>query len=86
MTAHPKLPTDLLFVNDIFLCPTDILELLHQRRFQSASASCGLDWREAPHGSMWGWLKGWLSKNYRFYDSESFYYMPFSCSPPLTTN
>jgi hypothetical protein len=67
---HPTVPTDVLFINDIFVCPTDILELLHQRRFQDASATCGLDWREAPEGSMWRWLKGWLSKNYRFYDSE----------------
>lgn len=66
---HPVLPTDLIFVNDVFVCPTDILELLHQRRFQEASATCGLDWREAPSGSMWSWLQGWLGSNYRFYDS-----------------
>lgn len=65
------LPTDLIFINDVFVCPTDILELLHQRRFQGASATCGMDWRKAPEGGMWGWLEGWLGDNYRFYDSQS---------------
>lgn len=71
LTTHPVLPSDVLFINDIILCPSDVLELLHQRRTQGASATCGLDWREAPEGSMWRWLRGYLSKNYRFYDSQS---------------
>ncbi|KAL7416381.1 cryptococcal mannosyltransferase 1-domain-containing protein [Mrakia frigida] len=68
-SPHPTLPTDLIFINDVFVCPADILELLHQRRFQGASATCGMDWRVAPEGSLWGWLDGWLGENYRFYDN-----------------
>ena len=34
-----------LFVNDIFACPSDTLELLHQRVVQNAHATCGLDYR-----------------------------------------
>lgn len=33
----------ILFINDVFLCPRDALELLHQRVVQNASAACGLD-------------------------------------------
>lgn len=34
-----------LFVNDVYMCPNDALELLHQRKSQDAHAACGLDWR-----------------------------------------
>ena len=34
----------LLFINDVFFCPSDALELLLQRRIQHADAVCGLDW------------------------------------------
>lgn len=37
--------TDVVFVNDVFTCPGDVLELLFQRRVQSADAACGMDWR-----------------------------------------
>ncbi|KAM0748920.1 hypothetical protein T439DRAFT_327427 [Meredithblackwellia eburnea MCA 4105] len=33
----------ILFLNDVFLCTRDALELLHQRKVQDASATCGLD-------------------------------------------
>lgn len=68
-TGHPVVPTDLIFINDVYLCPSDILELLHQRRIQNASATCGLDWRSAPEG-VWDWAKGYTAPNYRFYDSR----------------
>jgi len=34
-----------LFINDVFACPSDTLELLHQRVVQNAHATCGLDYR-----------------------------------------
>ncbi|OAV90766.1 hypothetical protein PTTG_28195 [Puccinia triticina 1-1 BBBD Race 1] len=39
--------SDLVFINDVFLCAQDILELVWQRRVQGADAACGTDWREA---------------------------------------
>ncbi|KAF8321691.1 hypothetical protein DL93DRAFT_2163286 [Clavulina sp. PMI_390] len=36
---------NLLFINDVFFCPADALELLHVRAAQSAHGACGLDWR-----------------------------------------
>lgn len=36
---------NVIFVNDVFFCPTDALELLHVRAVQQAHATCGLDWR-----------------------------------------
>ncbi|BGP40697.1 hypothetical protein JCM10449v2_004659 [Rhodotorula kratochvilovae] len=37
--------SDIVFVNDVFACPGDVLELLFQRRAQSADAACAMDWR-----------------------------------------
>ncbi|KAJ2907332.1 Alpha-1,3-mannosyltransferase [Zalerion maritima] len=34
-----------LFVNDILPCPSDLLELLHQRLALNADMTCGMDWR-----------------------------------------
>ncbi|KAK0627643.1 cryptococcal mannosyltransferase 1-domain-containing protein, partial [Immersiella caudata] len=33
-----------LFINDVAACAEDLLELLHQRRLQSASLVCAMDW------------------------------------------
>ncbi|KAH9900359.1 alpha-1,3-mannosyltransferase CMT1 [Xylariomycetidae sp. FL2044] len=36
--------TTVLFLNDVAACPGDLLELAHQRVFQSADMTCGMDW------------------------------------------
>ncbi|KAI4138586.1 MAG: hypothetical protein L6R39_006713 [Caloplaca ligustica] len=36
--------TTVIFINDISLCPNDILELIHQRRIQNASMACSMDY------------------------------------------
>ena len=33
-----------IFLNDIYLCPHDILELLYQQKTQQATMTCGMDW------------------------------------------
>ena len=33
-----------IFLNDIYLCPHDILELLYQQKAQNATMTCGMDW------------------------------------------
>jgi alpha-1,3-mannosyltransferase len=33
-----------IFLNDVAACPDDILELIHQRVFQSADMTCAMDW------------------------------------------
>ncbi|KAK3333060.1 glycosyltransferase family 69 protein [Cercophora scortea] len=33
-----------LFINDVAICPDDLLELIHQRRHQNADLACALDW------------------------------------------
>ena len=33
-----------IFLNDIYLCPHDILELLYQQKEQHATMTCGMDW------------------------------------------
>lgn len=55
-----------IFINDVFLCPTDVLELVHQRTSQHAHAACAMDWRKT---------KPWFGKlfgsrtNVKFYDN-----------------
>ncbi|WAQ92675.1 hypothetical protein PtA15_17A157 [Puccinia triticina] len=39
--------SNLVFIDDVFLCAQDILELLWQRHFQGADSACGTDWWEA---------------------------------------
>ncbi|KAF8344345.1 cryptococcal mannosyltransferase 1-domain-containing protein [Cantharellus anzutake] len=52
-----------VFVNDVFTCGTDILELVHQRVVQEASAACGLDYRwRRPQFS-------WFDVGPKFYDN-----------------
>ena len=34
----------IVFLNDVAICMEDILELIHQRSFQNADMTCGLDW------------------------------------------
>ncbi|RYP65563.1 hypothetical protein DL769_006266 [Monosporascus sp. CRB-8-3] len=36
--------TSVIFLNDVAPCVTDILELVHQRYFQSAHMTCAMDW------------------------------------------
>ncbi|KAL2113997.1 hypothetical protein VUR80DRAFT_1293 [Thermomyces stellatus] len=36
--------TTVIFLNDVAICPEDILELAHQRRHLGADMTCGMDW------------------------------------------
>lgn len=47
--------TTLVFVNDVAICPDDLLELIHQRKIQEADMTCGMDW-------------SWTRKYSPFYD------------------
>ena len=33
-----------IFLNDVAICMEDILELIHQRKFQEADVACAMDW------------------------------------------
>jgi len=48
MIKHPDLyntnDTTVVFLNDVSLCMEDILELVHQRVYQKADMTCGMDW------------------------------------------
>ncbi|KAL8987571.1 MAG: hypothetical protein Q9177_003236 [Variospora cf. flavescens] len=45
-SRFPAHETTILFLNDISLCPADILELLHQRRVQGADMACPMDFSD----------------------------------------
>ena len=36
-----------IFINDVFICVQDILELIHQRALQGADMTCAMDWNVA---------------------------------------
>lgn len=36
-----------IFLNDVYLCPHDIMELLYQQKMQQATMTCGMDWSHA---------------------------------------
>lgn len=55
---------DVLFVNDVFVGPTDVLELLWQRREQVADAACAIDWRRTK-----GFMSEWGAQSVKFYDN-----------------
>lgn len=38
-------PQDIVFINDVYICPRDVLELMFQRKVQEADAACAFDWR-----------------------------------------
>ncbi|KAK6948736.1 hypothetical protein Daesc_010507 [Daldinia eschscholtzii] len=40
----PNANTTIIFLNDVAICVSDILELIHQRVFQSADMTCAMDW------------------------------------------
>ncbi|BGP25224.1 delta-aminolevulinic acid dehydratase [Rhodotorula toruloides] len=54
---------DVVFVNDVFVCPSDVLELVFQRKEQQADAACATDWIANK-----GFAKTW-NPSVRFYDS-----------------
>lgn len=47
LTKYPdrySAKTTVIFINDVSICMEDILELIHQRLFQNADMTCGMDW------------------------------------------
>ncbi|GAA5871598.1 hypothetical protein JCM16303_000805 [Sporobolomyces ruberrimus] len=55
---------NVLFVNDVFIGPTDALELLWQRKEQEADAACAMDWRHTK-----GFTSRWGAGSVKFYDN-----------------
>ncbi|KWU44009.1 hypothetical protein RHOSPDRAFT_34438 [Rhodotorula sp. JG-1b] len=55
MTSNPDGGwDDVVFINDVYVCPADILELVYQRKAQDADAACGTDWRRTKGlGARW---------------------------------
>ncbi|BGP08706.1 hypothetical protein JCM10049v2_004555 [Rhodotorula toruloides] len=55
--------SDIVFINDVYTCPSDVLELVFQRKAQEADAACAMDWR--PNG---GLARKW-NGSVKFYDN-----------------
>ena len=42
--AKFSLDAQIVFLNDVYLCAHDVLELLYQQKMQHATMTCGMDW------------------------------------------
>ncbi|KKZ63102.1 hypothetical protein EMCG_00312 [[Emmonsia] crescens] len=56
----------IIFINDIVLCPEDILELVHQHRLQSAVMTCAFDWNAGAGSFYDSWVSRSMSGNLFF--------------------
>ncbi|KAJ5155951.1 alpha-1-3-mannosyltransferase CMT1 [Penicillium capsulatum] len=56
----------IVFVNDVVLCPEDILEMLHQRVLQSAAMTCAFDWNKNDGAFYDSWVSRSMSGNLFF--------------------
>lgn len=66
---HPN--TNILFINDVAACADDILELLHQKRFQGADMTCAMDYK--PLNGRLVFYDVWVARSV---DGNSFYEVP----------
>lgn len=53
----------LCFVNDIAVCPDDLLEMLYQHQLQGASQTCSMDWVNGVHTFYDSWVSRSMSGN-----------------------
>ena len=60
-----------VFINDVAICVEDILELIHQRRFQQADMTCAMDWTFVGGKAMF--YDSWLARGM---NGDSFYNIP----------
>jgi alpha-1,3-mannosyltransferase len=68
--------TEVIFLNDVALCSSDILELVHQKRAQGAHMTCGMDWdlEQRKAGSFYD---VWIARGMT---GDSFFHIPESGS------
>jgi alpha-1,3-mannosyltransferase len=62
----------IIFLNDVALCPDDILELVHQRRLLGADMTCAMDWSHVKGRNHPTFYDVWVS---RTVTGHSFFYI-----------
>ncbi|KAJ4296266.1 hypothetical protein N0V90_006311 [Kalmusia sp. IMI 367209] len=55
--------TTIIFSNDVYLCPEDILELAHQQVFQGAHMTCGMDWANSSYPDAPRFYDIWIGRS-----------------------
>jgi alpha-1,3-mannosyltransferase len=55
--------TTIIFSNDIYTCPEDILELVHQQHFQNAHMTCGMDWANSSNPEQPRLYDTWIARS-----------------------
>lgn len=63
-SRNPEEFETVVFLNNVFACRRDVLELLRQKKLQSADAVCAMDWRATRPWLKWTGLDG-----IKFYDN-----------------
>lgn len=65
LTEHNKFVTQpqIIFFNDITLCPDDILELIYQHKLQNAIQTCAMDWVEKGENFYDVWVSRTMTGN-----------------------
>lgn len=51
----------LIFINDVYFCPSDLLNLILNKRVENANAACGLDFRSSATGGV-KFYDTWVSR------------------------
>ena len=67
----PPADTTVIFLNDVAICPADILELVHQRTKQGADMVCAMDWTHV--GPQPTFYDVWISRQM---NGDSFFRIP----------
>ncbi|KAL6247012.1 hypothetical protein RBB50_006319 [Rhinocladiella similis] len=55
-TQYPADDTIVIFLNDVAICPDDILELVYQYSLQHADMVCAMDWKDDGHVFYDSWV------------------------------
>ena len=62
--------TTIIFINDVWICTEDILELVHQQFHQDAHMTCGMDWTNTTEPGVPRYYDLWVGRSMT---GESFY-------------
>ncbi|OAF99010.1 uncharacterized protein CC84DRAFT_1169730 [Paraphaeosphaeria sporulosa] len=55
--------TTIVFSNDVYMCAEDILETVHQRLFQKAHMTCGMDWANSSNPELPRLYDTWIARS-----------------------
>jgi alpha-1,3-mannosyltransferase len=63
---HPEsyaFDATIIFINDVYICPEDMLEMVHQQKFQEADMTCGMDWANSSKPELPRLYDTWIARS-----------------------